>query len=82
MNRQCYKGNKCRLFLGKIDLSEHTRLMYNCSYCLGLESKWRNCKRFLLLETEGFCPDFVMPNTLLSDEQIMKRVGLETSLIH
>ncbi len=74
---QCVKSCDCALFTGKLSIPEDTRLMYNCIYCLGRETGWKSCKRFVLLETDGFCPDFVMPNTLLTFEQIRNRMKLQ-----
>ncbi len=74
MNRQCSKIGKCNLFSGELEIPEDSRIRYKYFYCLGEETCWSSCKRFIVKDEIGFCPDFVMPNSLLSSEQIMSRI--------
>ncbi len=74
MNRQCSKISKCNLFRGKLTLQEDSIIRYKCYFCLGDESRWSKCRRYQVMNELGFCPDFVMPNSLLSSEQILRRM--------
>ena len=74
MNQQCPKIGACNLFGGKLEIPEDSGIRYKCFYCLCDETRWSSCKRFILIDEIGFCPDFVMPNSLLSSEQIMSRI--------
>ncbi len=74
MKNQCSKIGKCNLFGGELEIPEDSVIRYKCFYCLGEESRWSSCKRFMIIDELGYCPDFVMPNSLLSSEQIMNRI--------
>ena len=74
MQMQCLRSSDCALFKGNISLPEDTKLMYKCYYCLGQDQRWEACRRYQMMEMAGFCPDFVMPNSLLSAEQIKNRL--------
>jgi hypothetical protein len=43
------------------------------TWCKNTEGKWEGCKRFSTKATLGFCPDFVLPDTELSIDEIMDR---------
>ncbi len=74
MNRQCSMIGKCNLFSGELEIPEDSRIRYKCFFCLCEETRWSSCKRFMVIDKIGFCPDFVLPNSLLSSEQIMSRI--------
>jgi hypothetical protein len=73
MENHCSLCSKCPLFRGNIQLSEDTRIMYTYHYCLNQSNKWKECKRYSFEIVNGQCPDFVMPNTLLSLDQISQK---------
>lgn len=75
MQKQCLRSGDCALFKGNINLPEDTKLMYKCYYCVGQDQGWETCRRYQMMEMAGFCPDFVMPNSLLSAEQIKNRLS-------
>lgn len=52
---------------------EQTRKQYIQVYCEADESKWNNCKRLIVKEKFHFCPDFVMPDTNLSPDEIIDK---------
>lgn len=81
MSKLCHHANNCNLFKGIIHMPEDTLLRYKCFYCLGEEKRWKNCKRFTIIEEVGFCQDFVMPNSLLTKEQILVRMNQKFSLV-
>ncbi|MFN3555336.1 MAG: hypothetical protein ACK4VN_05160 [Bacteroidales bacterium] len=76
MTTQCPRCGDCALFKGKIQMSEDIRLRYTCNYCLGSSAPWEACKRFQMMEMAGFCPDFLMPNSLLSADQVKSRLTM------
>jgi hypothetical protein len=83
MNNQCPKICNCRLFNGKSPVCEDSKIMYKSHYCLGRDNlRWKSCKRFQLVEKVGHCPDYVMPNSLLSFEQIIKRISTENPVVY
>jgi len=69
----CRLCNRCDLFNGDINLPEDTRIMYKYHYCLAKENRWEQCKRFIFENINGYCPDFVMPNSLLTLDQIWQK---------
>lgn len=42
-------------------------------FCTDPNKKWKNCKRYITWITLNFCPDFVLPNTLLSPSEIINK---------
>lgn len=79
MKSQCKLCSHCDLFNGKVNISEDTRIIYKCHYCLGSQEKWKECKRFIFSAKHGFCPEFVMPNSLMSFDQILSKANQEYS---
>lgn len=43
------------------------------TWCKNTEGKWKECKRFSTKAALGFCPDFVLPDTVLSIDEIMDK---------
>jgi len=70
----CPNYNSCRLVnapefvYGKLNREE-----YIATYCVVDEQKWKSCKRFLAKQNMGFCPDFVLPDTRLTIEEIIDK---------
>jgi hypothetical protein len=42
-------------------------------YCRSADPGYNNCKRFITKENIHFCPDFVMPDTTFTVEEIVER---------
>lgn len=51
---------------------------YISNYCEAGEEKWSNCKRFQTKKALNFCPDFILPDTNLTLDQIFEKI--ETQL--
>lgn len=79
MKHYCPICHKCDLFKGKIELSEDISIMYKYHYCLNESYKWKECKRYIFHNINGSCPDFVMPNSLLSIDEIWQKAQKEFS---
>jgi hypothetical protein len=56
---------------------ESQRLKYLKEYCEVDNTKWESCKRFIAKNTIHFCPDFVLPDTPLSMNEIIDRFDKE-----
>lgn len=74
MSHQCSEICKCNLFRGKLNLPEDSIIRYKYYFCLDDEPRWTKCRRYKVMQELGFCPDFVMPNSLLTSEQILRRM--------
>ena len=46
---------------------------YINTWCMQTEETWVNCKRFITKKTLSFCPDFVLPDTTLSVDEIIDK---------
>ncbi|MFC2107489.1 hypothetical protein ACFLRY_04040, partial [Bacteroidota bacterium] len=60
-----------------INDNEDLRLTYIESYCIGKEDVWDLCKRFQTRMKLQFCPNFVLPDTKLSIDEIMDKYDEE-----
>lgn len=74
--KRCPNLNFCKLFNGDMNLPEELSLRYKCHFCLGnaRNDSWLKCKRYQYIQSNGFCPDFIMPNSLLSDKQVEEKL--------
>ncbi|MBE9492484.1 MAG: hypothetical protein IMY70_06340 [Bacteroidetes bacterium] len=73
-NQYCPNYHICKLvnvpgFIG--DGSQ--RKNYIAEYCQGNKAKWESCKRLIVKDTINFCPDFVLPDTSLSIDEIIDK---------
>jgi hypothetical protein len=46
---------------------------YMDTWCRDIEEKWKDCKRFITKAELGFCPDFVVPDTSSSIDEIIDK---------
>jgi hypothetical protein len=53
--------------------SETPRERYIREYCSDPGEMWKNCTRFRTHSALDFCPDFVLPDSRLSMDEIMDR---------
>lgn len=77
-NQYCPNYNVCKLvnevgFTG----NEVQRNNYITGYCQANKVKWDICKRLIVKNTLKFCPDFVMPDTPLSTDEIIDKFDEE-----
>lgn len=76
MSEFCPKTPKCPLFNGNLLKRAESAEVYKNNYC---KSKYLECKRYQISEKVGKCADFVMPNSMLTLDEIvekMKKTGL------
>jgi hypothetical protein len=69
----CPNYKNCQLVNGKIEVSQHELERYKTLFCTGTNSEWHLCKRFIVKNEIGFCPDFVLPDTASSVDEIIDK---------
>lgn len=80
MDNYCPNFESCRLVQTRVVVSEEkTRTVYISSYCKNDEDKWTTCKRFITKTKYDLCPDFVLPDSILSPEEILDKFDDEIS---
>ncbi len=52
---------------------EEKREYYVEKYCTGGKKNWTRCKRYLTKEDYLFCPDFVLPDTPGTTDEMIDR---------
>ncbi len=57
--------------------NESQRKKYISDYCQANRAKWDSCKRLIAKNTLKFCPDFVLPDTPLSMDEIIDKFDEE-----
>jgi len=78
MEAICSKTPTCALFKGTLLKRKESAETYKQLFCKTVE-RHKPCKRYMISDDLGECPDFVMPNSTMSVEEIkakMKREGL------
>jgi len=50
---------------------EEQRLKYIQTFCWSVTKEWDSCKRWIVKNKLNFCPDFVLPDTELTPEEII-----------
>ncbi|MBM3434945.1 MAG: hypothetical protein FJY07_01875 [Bacteroidetes bacterium] len=58
---------------------EKKREKYMTDYCRASESKRNRCKRLIMKNMYHFCPDFVLPDTQLTPDEIIDKFEEEIS---
>jgi hypothetical protein len=56
---------------------EVKRKNYINIYCKSDPTKWNSCKRLIAKNSLNFCPDFVLPDTNLSIDEIIDKFDNE-----
>ncbi len=72
----CPNINTCRLINAPLDFVSGSDIkIYRRIYCT--TDRFSGCRRFQFKQKEGFCPDFVLPDTQESHEDILDRFDNE-----
>ena len=75
----CPNINSCRMVSTDVVVTDKNKKEeYIESWCRKDEKVWRNCTRFKTKKALGFCPDFVVPDTPLSVDEIVDKFEEET----
>jgi hypothetical protein len=53
--------------------NEALKKKYMKDYCHASESRRNRCKRLIMKNTYHFCPDFVLPDTALTPDEIITK---------
>ena len=68
----CPNYASCKLVkANKLEIGDNVRQLYLEKYCSTNSDAWKSCKRFQCKEAIHFCPDFVLPDTKLSIDEII-----------
>jgi len=69
----CPNFNTCKLVnSNEIILAKDVLDHYISEYCMN-KNNWRYCKRYITKNTLNFCPDFVLPDTRLTPDEIIEK---------
>ena len=70
----CPNINSCRMVsINEVVPDERVREEYMDTWCRDTGEKWSGCKRYSTKAKLGFCPDFVVPDTALSIDEIIDK---------
>jgi hypothetical protein len=76
----CTNINTCRMVSTDVVVPDkETKENLMNYWCRKDENTWGNCKRYSTKKALGFCPDFVVPDTDLSVDEIVDKFDEETS---
>lgn len=71
-NFYCPNYQSCKLVQSIVIVpDEAMKKRYLSSYCEKNEESWVQCKRYIAKSELNFCPDFVLPDTALSAQEII-----------
>jgi hypothetical protein len=56
---------------------EARRLRYMETYCKAGERHWGSCTRLVVKKALNFCPDFVLPDTAMTPDEVIDRFDAE-----
>lgn len=74
----CPSYNSCYLIKEEHSIVNNAdRISYINKYCKAGEEKWSKCKRLQTKNALNFCPDFVLPDTLLTPDEIIDKFDSE-----
>lgn len=76
MENICPKSTNCPIFNGVLKEKNMAAKSYQTQYCEAGEAKFTTCKRFIVSQQYGKCPPDLLPNSLLSIEQIATKYNL------
>jgi hypothetical protein len=73
-NNLCPNSANCPIFSGVLKGSGFEGT-YKQLYCEGGEVKYKSCKRYMVKERTGKCPEKLLPNASQSIEEIIASMG-------
>jgi hypothetical protein len=73
MSKRCPNYSGCRLVQTDVVVPESAmKEEYISSYCMN-EETWKNCKRYTIRKALWICPDFVLPDSDLDEDEVIDR---------
>ena len=73
----CKNYEKCPIYSGQLRGKFFTASAYRNKYCDAGSTGWTQCRRYQVKERTGTCPPGILPNALLSLEDIIRKMGLQ-----
>jgi hypothetical protein len=64
-----------------IVLGAEKKEMYMSMYCRAGELSWSSCKRYITKKALSFCPDFVLPDSPETPDQIINEFDQRNNII-
>ncbi|HSG67811.1 MAG TPA: hypothetical protein VK994_03830 [Bacteroidales bacterium] len=75
----CPNIGTCRLVTTDVVVpDDKNKKMFMDSWCRQPAETWNICKRYITKRELSFCPDFVLPDTELSVEEIIERFDAQS----
>jgi hypothetical protein len=71
----CKNFEKCPIYNGILKDKEATSSGYKRQYCEAGEKGWSACKRYLVKGKTGKCPPNLLPNSMLSVDDIIANMN-------
>lgn len=79
--KTCENLSKCvygsQVFKGNEQVIE----IYKILYCEAGDSKITACKRYQVIRAAGYCPSYVLPNSMSSIESILEKMRQEKKVV-
>ena len=71
-NSNCPNIETCQLVIREGFIpDEGQREKYIKSYCMDKQMKWNSCRRFIVNNEIKFCPDFVLPDSTFTVDEVI-----------
>jgi len=77
MNTSCPKTADCKLFNNNLLSKPEYAETYRSLFCNAGEKRWTQCKRFIVAGKFGKCPDYVLPNSIMTLDEVEARMKKE-----
>ncbi|HOZ30715.1 MAG TPA: hypothetical protein PLL66_07340 [Bacteroidales bacterium] len=78
MNKSsCPNIHGCQIINIKDFIAPEDKEIYIKNYCSSEKEEWEKCKRYITKNELNFCPDFVMPDTEYTTDQILDIIEKE-----
>jgi len=78
MEGYCPNRELCKLYLVEgFTGNEEQRLEFIKLWCLSDKKKWSNCTRYMVKEAIHFCPDFVLPDSIITPNEVIDKFDKE-----
>ncbi len=70
----CENFEICRLVCAKdFQIQPNDKAGYIRSHCTSGKENWCKCNRYVTKSTLGFCPDFVLPDSEYSTDEVIAK---------
>lgn len=73
----CPNYTNCKLATTNEVVKDKLKEKFISDYCMKDKNHWSKCKRYITKTTLNFCPDFVLPDTFLTPEEIIDKFDNE-----